>query len=282
MTSSDLDPGFGAPSRRDEPAPVVAAPVDESPDTPRTASDALAWLLLALGGFAAGQVLAMVLLAVVAFATGHGSGYTALASRATPPAWVVVSELVGLWIGFVGAVVLASRLRGTGRIRRDMRLGLRPWDLVLGPAVGLAGQLLLLPAIYLPFEHLVPGLQRQLSAPARHLTGGFPGDQLIIIGALTTLVVPVVEELLFRGVVLHALLRLLRGAGRTLGPVLAVIGTGLVFGAAHMELLQLPGLALFGMVLAAMAVRLRRLGPCMLAHATFNLVAVLAIASVHP
>ena len=35
------------------------------------------------------------------------------------------------------------------------------------------------------------------------------------------------------------------------------------------------------MVLAAMAVRLKRLGPCMLAHATFNLVAVLAIASLH-
>ncbi len=279
MTSSHLDPRLAESSHRG--GSSGAAPAGEDAQAPRTASDAVAWLLLALAGFAAGQVLAMLLLTVVAFATGHGADYTALATRTTPPAWVVVTELVGLWIGFVGAVVLASRLRGTGRIRHDMRLGLRPWDLVLGPAVGAAGQLLLVPAIYLPFEHLFPGLQHQLSAPARHLTGGFPGDQLIIIGALTTLVVPVVEEMLFRGVVLHALLRLLRGAGRSLGPVLAVVGTGLIFGLAHLELLQLPGLALFGMVLAAMAVRLKRLGPCMLAHATFNLVAVLAIASLH-
>ena len=63
-----------------------------------------------------------------------------------------------------------------------------------------------------------------------------------------------------------------------LGPTLAIISTGIIFGLAHLEPLQLLGLAAFGMVLALMAYRLRRLGPGIFAHATFNLAAILAIA----
>ena len=49
--------------------------------------------------------------------------------------------------------------------------------------------------------------------------------------------------------------------------------TGVVFGLAHFETLELLGLAAFGVVLSLLAIRFRRLGPCMFAHATFNLLA---------
>jgi len=245
---------------------------------PRTRSDAFTWLFLGLAGFVAGQILALVAVAVVAAFMGKLGQLSHLTSLTVPPGWVVVCELVGLWIGFVSAVVLASRLRGTGRIGRDMGLAVRPWDMVVGPVVGVASQLILVPLLYLPLEPFVHHLHRQLSGPANHLTGGFPGADLAVIGVLTVLVVPVVEELLFRGLVLRAFLRIFGSSGRRIGPALAIVATGVVFGLAHAEWLELLGLAVFGMVLAWLAYRTQRLGPGMFAHGAFNLVAVIAVA----
>jgi membrane protease YdiL (CAAX protease family) len=233
---------------------------------------------MAAAGFIAGQILSIVILTIIASANGHLSDLTALELRTVPPGWVVVGGLVGLWIGFLGAVVGASRWRGTGSVVADMGLRLRPWDPVIGLGVGLVGQYVLLPLLYLPWEHVNRNLSQELQQPAKHLTGGFPGVDLAVIAVLTVLVVPVVEELFFRGLVLRGFLRCFRGAGPTLGPVLAVITAGIVFGAAHAELLELLGLAAFGIVLSVMAYRFQRLGPGIFAHATFNLVAILAIA----
>jgi membrane protease YdiL (CAAX protease family) len=201
-----------------------------------------------------------------------------LTELSVPPAWVVIGGLVGLWIGFLAAVVTASRVRGTGSIVRDFGLRFKWWDLFVGVAAGLAGQFILVEALYLPFEHVDRNLSNELGQPAQHLTGGFPGADLAVIAVLTVVVVPVVEELLFRGLVLRGFVRVFRGTGRSLGPVLAVTATGIVFGLAHFELLEFPGLAAFGIVLSVLAYKSRRLGPGIVAHATFNLTAILAIA----
>lgn len=245
---------------------------------PRTVGDSGVWLLLAAGGFIAGQVLSLVILTAIAAVNGHLSDLSALTTRTVPPAWVVIGGLVGLWIGFIGAVVAASGLRGTRSIVRDMGLRLRPWDPVIGIGAGLVGQYVLVYLLYLPWEQVDPKLSQELQQPAKHLTGGFPGVDLAVIAVLTVLVVPVVEELFFRGLVLRGFLRLFAGTGRVLGPLLAVVTTGIVFGLAHGELLELLGLAGFGIVLSVMAYRFKRLGPGIFAHATFNLIAILAIA----
>jgi membrane protease YdiL (CAAX protease family) len=149
---------------------------------------------------------------------------------------------------------------------------------VIGPIVGLGGQLALLPVLYLPLEHVVSHLDSRLSQPAKHLTGGFPGSDVAFIAVLTVVVVPVIEELFFRGLLLRSLLKLFQPAGTFLGPALAVTLSGVVFGLAHFELLQLLGLAVFGVVLSLMAYKFKRLGPSIFAHATFNLLAVLSVA----
>lgn len=226
-----------------------------------------------------GQLASALLVLAVAAAVGQLQRIDSLVSAATPPGWLTVSELVGLWIGFVGAALLASKRRGSGSVVRDLGLSLRWVDLPVGVVVGLLGQFVLLGLLYLPFEYLDPNLSNELSQPAEHLTAGFPGAQLAVIAALTVLVVPVVEELLFRGVVLRAFVRLFRPVGGWLGPVLSVTATGLVFGLAHFELLQLAGLVAFGIVLSVLAYRTKRLGPGIVAHATFNLTAVLAVAA---
>ena len=231
-------------------------------------------------GFIVGQVVSSVLLVIVATITGHGSQIAQLATQPVPPAWVEVTGLVGLWFGFIGAIVLTSRLRGTGSVVRDMGLTIRPWDVLTGPLIGLGGQLLLLPVLYLPLEHVVPHLNQRLKVPAQHLTGGFPGSDLAVIAFLTVVVVPVIEETFFRGLVLRALLRVCKGAGPVMGVALAAVADGIIFGLAHFELLELLGLSAFGAVLALMAYKFRRLGPGIFAHGTFNLLAILSVAGV--
>jgi membrane protease YdiL (CAAX protease family) len=238
-------------------------------------------MVVAAAGFLVGQVASALLLVVVAAANGHLHDVSQLSARPVPPAWVVVTGLVGLWTGFVAAVVFASRTSGTGSVVADMGLRFKPVDVLLGPAVGLVAQVVVLPVLYFPLEQLVPHLSQRLSQPAKHLTGGFPGADLAVIAVLTVVVVPVVEELVFRGLFLRGALRAFAGAGSVLGPALATVLTGVVFALAHFETLQILGLAVFGVVLAVMAYRVGRLGPCILAHATFNLVAVVALATVH-
>jgi hypothetical protein len=189
----------------------------------------------------------------------------------------VVSTLLGLWVGFIGAPWLASRTQGTRHFLRDLGVRFRWWDL-LGIAIGVGGQIVV-GLMYLPFQHDI----HNFNAPSQKLTGASHGAGFIVIAVATVLFAPVMEELFFRGLLLKALVRImtpLRQAGRarTAGVVLAVIADGLLFGLAHGEWVQLAGLAFFGIVLAAVSYRTGRLGMNMVAHASFNLLAVIAIA----
>ena len=65
----------------------------------------------------------------------------AIASASVPPEWYVVSTLLGLWIGFIGAPWLASRTQGTRNFVRDLGLRFRVIDL-LGIPIGIGGQIL--------------------------------------------------------------------------------------------------------------------------------------------
>ena len=146
---------------------------------------------------------------------------------------------------------------------------------MIGAVIGLACQYGVIPALYLPFERFDHGLAHQLSQPAHTDTAAAHGaGQLAVLVAVLAVGAPLVEELFFRGLVLRAL------AGRLPVPV-AIVVTGLAFGLAHFEALQFAGLAVFGMVLAALAWRSGRLAPSIAAHAAFNATAVISVARLH-
>jgi membrane protease YdiL (CAAX protease family) len=233
-------------------------------------------LVEALLGLAAGYLLSIVALSAYdAAAHLHGTSTTN---------GQTVVALASLWIGFVGAVVAASRL-GTRSIVEDYGLRLRPWpDIPLGIVVGVASQFLLVPLLELPLEPFVPHLTQRLGNPTHQLLGpassGGTGS-LVLVAVLICVGSPFVEELFFRGLVLRALLWRFRPLGRRLGPAVSIVIPGPFFGLVHFEALQFLGLAGFGMVLCVLAWRTGRLGPSIFAHIAFNTTTVIAYVITH-
>ena len=147
-----------------------------------------------------------------------------------------------------------------------------------GLAIGVAAQYVVA-LLYAPFQHHI----HNFDAPSQKLTGGAHGGGIVVVVVAVVILAPAMEELFFRGLLFKALARLFTPLGpgltsaRGVGVVLAVIADGLLFGLAHGEWVQLPGLALLGAALAAISYKTGGLGMNMAAHSAFNLVAVVTI-----
>jgi len=244
---------------------------------PASRADAWFWVLFGFVGFLIGEVLAFILVAVAAGAAGEGGQLSRLASMAQPPEWYIGVSLIGLWGGFLAGPWIASAARGTGRLVADFGLRFRPVD-ALGIVIGVGAQYLVA-VLYSPFiSHL-----KNFTAPTQKLTGASHGWGFAVIAVLTVIGAPFFEELFFRGLVFRGLARMLTPAAagpstrRAVGVVGAVAFDGLVFGLAHGEWEQFAGLAVFGMILATVSYLTGRLGMNIVSHASFNLVAVIAV-----
>ena len=251
--------------------------LDRPGTPPATRSAAGFWLVMGLVGFAIGQVVGAVFVAIAAAAAGESGQLSRFATMAAPPEWYVGTSLVGLWVGFFLGPLVASKVRGTGRFLRDLGVRFRLVDLA-GIPIGLGAQVLL-DALYAPF---LPYL-KHFTAPTHKLVGAAHGWGFLAIAILTVCAAPFFEEILFRGLAFKALARIFAPSPpsatvrRALAIVAAVVVDGVLFGLAHWELYQFAGLAAFGMLLAAISYKTGRLGMNMVTHASFNLLAVLAV-----
>lgn len=226
---------------------------------------------VAVLGFAAGLLISSLTAGGAESATGYSPS-----SSAPIPLAVSAADLLGLWAGLLGAVVIYSRVWGRRSLVADygFRLGAW-WDVPLGVAVGLACQYALVPLLYLPFEQFNHHLAHELGQPTTRDTGAVHTlGGAVVLFLFLAVGAPLVEELFFRGL-------LLRSIARTVSAPVAIVVSGLLFGLAHFEPIQFAGLALVGIVFGCLAWYFKRLAPSISAHMAFNAVAVFTAVHLH-
>lgn len=175
-----------------------------------------------------------------------------------------------LWIGMAIGLAVALRSRPTAFFD-GVRLRFRPVDLAIGIALGVASQLILVPVVSWPWVRVLGRSSDQLREPACQLAA--KADDHFGIAALVVITVlgaPFVEEVFFRGFVQ-------RGLTNRFGTFGGTVGTAAVFGTIHYQLLQLPALVAFGLVLGSLTARTGRLGSAIVTHAAFNATTVVSL-----
>lgn len=180
---------------------------------------------------------------------------------------------IGLWIGMVGATVVASHRKGAGTLAEDFGFRAKWSDIGTGVLVAVAAQVVVLPGIAYLLRPLLG--QPEVSGPVEDLLDKAHGPAFAGLILSVAVGAPIVEELFFRGL-------LLRSLQRRLPDWAAVALSAVAFGIAHGSalpvdavVLVMVSLTIFGAILATMAVRTGRLGPGIVAHAGFNLFTLL-------
>jgi membrane protease YdiL (CAAX protease family) len=224
-------------------------------------------LLGCLVGFLAGEILASALVTIATNLTHFPGGFTALSVSSAPPWWSNALGLVGLWCGFASAIYFAAVRGRLAALAHQWRP--RPGDAIY-VLVGVGCQFGV-DLIYYPFHF------KKLNGPVTHLFGAAHGATFVLLVVMTTFLAPVFEEWFFRGVIFRTLDEGLVGVSPRAATAIAVAASAVLFALAHGEPLQFAGLALFGVVLALVIHRTRRLVPSVITHVSFNAVAMVGL-----
>jgi membrane protease YdiL (CAAX protease family) len=201
-----------------------------------------------------------------------GRSVVALFADSDRPVDVVLSVLVGYGPSLVWCWYVLRRWT-------DGRLGSIGWaftwgDLWRGPATYLTaiGIQIVIAALLLLLD--VP-ISSNVDEGESRATLGYK----IAIVIVTVVAAPIVEEIIFRGVVLRGLLS-------RMGPVPAIAIQGVLFGVAHVDPSRGSGniglavvLSSVGIVFGAAAYLTRRIAPTVIAHAIFNGVVMILLLS---
>lgn len=222
---------------------------------------------LAGAAWAGAIAASVVCFQVVVAATGYSG-----ADIDDMPFWVFpIASMLSLWVPTLLILWYVASRRLTGSFAAAYGLRFRAVDLI-GIPIGIASQLLVLRVLYWPLSKWFPGTfsNDDVERAARDLTERATGGWRFVLVVAVVLAAPLVEELLYRGLVLPTLSRSLRAP-------LAVIVGAVWFAAAHLQAVQFLGLAAFGVVLGACRIRTGRLGMGVLAHAAFNATSVVML-----
>lgn len=216
-----------------------------------------------------GQILGIIGELVGVVVTHYPGGLSALGTASYPPWWSNALGLLGLWIGFVAAVYFAYH---EGNLRPLPNQWRPRWSDLSFIVVGVACQVFI-GLMYAPF-HL-----KSLNKPVHHLFNSAHGPGFVLIGFMTTMLAPFFEEWFFRGVLYRSIAEGATGVARRHAIAWGVLVSAALFALAHGEPLQFTGLFLFGVVLALLVWRTKRLVPSFVTHASFNAIALVAVIS---
>ena len=211
----------------------------------------------------AGNLLGGAILAL----SGRGAG------AADTPIWLTLLGALGLWIPILVGLHLASVRFGVGNPVREYGLSFKPVDL-LGIPIGVLTQLVLLRLLYWPLEEIWPETfsSPKVEESARTLYESADGGWLVVLVLLVVVGAPLVEELLYRG--------LLQGAfRRRVNDGLALVIVAVWFALIHFRPVEYPGLVVIGLVLGVCALVTDRIGMSIVAHCAFNATGLIWVAT---
>jgi len=208
-----------------------------------------------------GALIASVLLFNVALAVSGHSGE----ELNDLPFWLYPTvSMVVLWLPTIVGLTWVSRRNLSGSVLRDFGFSFRRSDL-LGIPIGIACQIGILRIVYWPLQQWFPETfaSDEVERAARELSDRAVGGWRVVLVLAVVVGAPLVEELLYRGLIFGSL-------RNRLSPLLTVLVGAFWFAAAHMQGVQFVGLLVFGIVLGVCRQRTGRLGMGVLAHAAFN------------
>jgi len=171
-----------------------------------------------------------------------------------------IPMLVGVW-WFQRPQDLSVR-----SLREGFGLRVAPTDL-LGIPLGIVTQLVLVRAVYVPLEAIWPDtftLDR-IEESARTLYDSASGSTsgIIALVLLVTVGAPLVEELMYRGLLQPAMVR-------RFGVLLGMPMVAMWFALIHFQPVGIPGLFVVGLVLGLCQLRSQALGLPIMTHLAFN------------
>src|SRR5262245_16730911 len=116
---------------------------------------------------------------------------------AIPTLFVAVAAT---WLAYLGGMWAASQRAGSGDFVEDYQLRFAPIDLI-GVPIGVLCQLVLVPLLYLPLSELWPDTfsDDRLSENAEKLVDRADGASMVLLVLMVCVFAPVVEELVYRG-----------------------------------------------------------------------------------
>ncbi len=184
---------------------------------------------------------------------------------------------------FALVLVVASRRRGLGTLAADFGLQFKPVDILLGIGGALLGKLA--GVFFGILAVIITG-----TSPEHGNLALSPDSLWIILNAIViaSFVAPLVEELVFRGLILRAVRNLVLRRNvteqprservRTRAVVISILVSSAAFAALHLAQADSPAMLIVlggstfavGIIHAALAIRTGRLGPSIISHALYN------------
>lgn len=201
---------------------------------------------------------------------------TFAASAVFSASTAAIVSVLPIWVAIVIAVLWAVRKEGTGSVVRDLRLRVRPIDIVIGLLGGVA-----LALIGVALTVAISGRSPMGESGIEVVSGGRPLSYWIATLALP-LIAAVFEETFFRGLLQPAFMRVSvgLGAGRGIAAALGIALTTVCFVAFHL-VLNPGGGAAAAVVLLSVSVAcgvvahlLGRIGPAIVIHFTYNFTSI--------
>lgn len=184
--------------------------------------------------------------------------------------WTSVIALISQCIAFLIFVWLISRFRGTRSVRNDFGLRFRTkalWYFFLGVGLQIGGIILSIPFIVLKNDDLP---EQQIVRSVKESGGA----GVVVLMVMVALIVPIVEEICFRGL-------FQRGLSKKFAPALVVIISGFIFAGVHLAdpnaLLGITQLLIVGVACAALAQYSGRIDSAIMTHIGFNTTTVLLL-----